>query len=173
MPDRATAGTPVVSKTWVRPAPPVISAIRATTSSSRPSMTCVAPRSTARASRSGTTSTAMSISGSRNAAATTPDSPTAPVPKTATRAPGCTSSAFHTEPKPVITPQPSGAMVARSASGSTTTTLRSSAMACWANDDWAKKWLPIGAPSSESVAVPSSRAPANRFRGSQVVQYAA
>ena len=86
--------------------------------------------------------------------------------------PGPGSSTFQTAPTPVWTPQPSGAIVSRGAEGSTLTTLRSSATAMRANDDWPKKWPPSGSPSRVMVADPSRRAPPIRLSGSQVAQYA-
>jgi hypothetical protein len=79
----------------------------------------------------------ISTSGSW-AAAITEARPTAPVPKTARVLPGAGASTFHTVPKPVSTPQPSGASTVRSASSSTRTTLASSAKAYSAKEEWPK-----------------------------------
>ena len=96
------------------------------------------------------------------AAAITAERPTAPAPATTTVLPGPGLSTFHTAPTPVCTPQPSGASVSSGAAGSTLTTLRSSATAMRANDDWPKKWPPSGSPPRVMVAEPSRRGAADQ-----------
>ena len=69
------------------------------------------------------------------AAAMIPDSPTAPVPYTATLSPARTPSTFSTEPAPVCTPHPSGPISSTGRSASIRTTLCTEASAWLANDD--------------------------------------
>ncbi len=133
-------------------------------------MTWVAPSLRARSSRWGRTSTATIRWAGVRAAAITAESPTAPAPATTTVLPGPGLSTFHTAPTPVCTPQPSGARISSGEPTSTLTTLRSSATAWRANEDWPKKWLPIGSPERLIVLDPSRRAPPIRLSGSQVAQ---
>jgi hypothetical protein len=93
-------------------------------------------------------------------AAITPASPTGPPPNTAMVLPARQSIERSTAPAPVCKPQPSGPSRARSSPASTFTTLRRSAMAWLAKEDWPKKAPAIGAVPSCSGLVPSGRAPA-------------
>ena len=105
-----------------------------------------------------------------SAAPMTAARPTAPVPITAMDVPGSGRSVFHTAPVPVWTLQASGASSSNGRSGSTLTTLRSSAMEWRANDDWPKNRPPSATPPLLIGELPSTRLPPMRFCGIHVVQ---
>ena len=88
------------------------------------------------------------------------ESPTAPVPKTASVLPAGARSASSTPPAPVWMPQPNGAAISSGIESGSSTTLRSPATACVAKLDCPKKWAWISSPSRESALVPSARAAA-------------
>ena len=69
-------------------------------------------------------------------------------------------SAFSTAPAPVEIPQASGPSSVTSADGSTTTKALAEQIEYDANDDWPKKWLFSGDPSSRRIdVVPFARPP--------------
>jgi hypothetical protein len=124
------------------------------------SIVSVAPSSRASDSRDATRSTAMIDVAGVSRAAITAESPTAPAPYITTDDPAPGRSAFSTAPAPVEIPQASGPSSATSADGSTTTSARAAQTEYDANDDWPKKWLFSGDPSSRrSDVVPSARPP--------------
>jgi hypothetical protein len=97
---------PTASKAYSAPRPRVRSLIAWTTSPSRPSITCVAPKRFAHSSLVGTRSTAMIL----EAPASTPPwmmlSPIPPAPNTTIERPVSTLARFSTAPTPVMMPQP-------------------------------------------------------------------
>src|SRR5690606_341238 len=98
-------------------------------------MQWLAPSSRARASFSGTTSTATSGQAEQAAAPSTAERPTPPSPNTATDSPGRTPAVFTTAPTPVITAQPNRAAMEGGRSGSMRTAERSDTTAYSANPD--------------------------------------
>jgi len=86
--------------------------------------------------------------------------------------PGCTFIATKIEPAPVWMPQPSGPISASGSDLSTTTTLRSDARQCEANDDWPNQRVATSAPLASVAPVVPSRLRPDRLRGMNVAQYA-
>src|SRR3954452_7939203 len=168
----STSGTPVVSKAYSTPRPPVASRIASTGSTSVGETRWVAPNSSASFNREARRLTATIVVAPASRAAITAHSPTEPAPKTATDEPGPTRRTSRTVPAPVCTPQASGPAIRRSTSSGSVTTLRPSTTANVLNDDCPKKWSPTGRPSASVVAVdPSGRRQAN-FSVAIVSQYA-
>ena len=87
----------------------------------------------------------------------TAESPTAPVPNTASELPAWGRITFSTAPAPVWIPQPNGAASSKSAKSGSLTTLRSVATEWVAKLDCPKKCPCTTSPSRESTLVPSGR----------------
>ena len=153
---RITEARPVVSRAKSDPRP-VNAMISAVASALDESIVCVAPSSSATASRLASISTPMIVVAPTTFAAMMAESPTDPVPKTANEAPAGMASALITAPAPVWIPQAKGPSSSSGTSVGTLTTLRSWQRACVANDDWPKKllWM-LSAPLLRAVD-PSER----------------
>src|SRR6201996_8403886 len=159
---RSTLTSPAQSK--LRSAgPPQISCTAATGSTSGEDtlIVSVAPSSAASASRETSLSTAMMCVAAVSRAAMIADSPTAPDPYTTIDDPAKGRSALSTAPAPVEIPQARGPSSDTSTSAGTGTRALAAQIEYDANDDWPKKWLCSGDPSSRRSEVdPSARQPA-------------
>lgn len=105
-------------------------------------------------------STAITVVAPAATAASRPERPTAPVPKSTKLEPGVGLSTLSTAPAPVRTPQPSGPRMSSGAVSDTFTTLRAATFVTPAKEDCPKKWEETAEPSSARKAVlRSGRAP--------------
>ena len=141
---------------------PVNDRICSTGSPSEALTVCVAPNCSASASLESSRSTPITSSAPESAAACTALRPTPPQPKTATRSPGETFASLKTAATPVVTPQPTSAIVSSGASLRTGIAPVAGTTLYSANEE-TKDWLLIRSPPLLSRLVPSKSAPSGRI----------
>ncbi len=151
------AGRPIASIAHGTP-PGAMSSTRSSTSPSRASIVCVAPRCRASSNLAGSTSTTMIGSAPTSRAPMMLESPTPPAPKTSNGLPAASSTTLSTAPRPVMTAQPAIAAISGGTPSGTRTTDFSETTTRSAKQDTPRKWCSFSVPSC-SREVPSGSPP--------------